>query len=413
MPAFLKLFLARRPPMLLFCFIATGTSSAAWAEGHVNAIGPSGPGADKSAQEAAGLYLYLAHPDLDRFRPSYLEGLSKDYVDGIALVVRWDRLEPKPGIFDWSDLDRWVVPTISIGKKLSIGVIAGFFTPKWLYQAGYDVPKNDFAFDPSNSGKTCQAWSQPSVWNPVFLHQYAAALTALADHLRQVKVDGKAAGSALEALTVIKLSGINNTTEELRVDSTRPDTGPCRQSDASSLWAKAGFTPERLIDAVKTIGSATAKTFPKRELGLAIIHKFAFPEIDDEGRTHEGTSIPDEVTARILRSVVPIYGKRLLVQWNALWQGAPPPEVVSARNGGASLGWQMNGFLGAWGGSGCIYPHWEIGPCKSAQDFHSILENGLNLGATYIEIQIGSVLEKAWQPAFEAAHIRLQELHVK
>ena len=358
-------------------------------------------------QSEAGLYLYLAHPDVERFRNPYIDALSKDYIDGVALVVRWDRVQPQPGLFDWSELDSWIKPTVSQGKKLSLGIIAGFFTPAWIYTAPYSVPKNTFDFDRSSSGKSCATWSQPSVWHPAYLHEYALLMTALADHLRTMRIVGMPEGSALRALRIIKLSGINNTSEELRVDSTAGDTGPCHQSDAAAVWAQAGFTPDRVVHAVESLAASTISAFPNQRLGLAIIHRNAFPPVDDEGHTYSTVPIPDALTARILRAIIPTYGRRLMVQWNALWQGAPPPEVLSAERSGASIGWQMNGFMGAWGGSGCIYPHWMIGACKSVADFGSILDNGINIGASYIEVQIGSVLEAQWQPAFQAAHARL------
>ena len=107
-------------------------------------------------------------------------------------------------------------------------------------------------------------------------------------------------------------------------------------------------------------------------------------------------------------AAVPVNGHQLLVQWDALWQGPPPPEVAAAGMQGARIGWQMNGFAGAWGGSRCIYPGFKISPCKSLADFQSILDNGINLGGQYIEVQVPSAINPNWQPAFQEAHQRLQ-----
>jgi hypothetical protein len=218
---------------------------------------------------------------------------------------------------------------------------------------------------------------------------------------------GLPSGAVYKALRVVKLSGINNTTEELRVDATKPDNGPCQQSDAAAIWAQAGFTPDKVIAAWKTIAEDTAKAFPDKILSVDVIHRGAFPSIDNGGRVVPPTrDAPDDLTEKILNIAVPMYRDRLMVQWDALWQGKPPQEVLDSGAHGARIGWQMNGFMGVWGGSGCVYKPFHTAACNNLADFQSILDNGINYGGRYIEIHAPNA-NTDFAPAFQAAHSRL------
>jgi len=357
--------------------------------------------------DEAGLYLYLAHPGLANFDALYSAGLTEPYIDGAAIIVQWAQLEPRPEVYDWSILDKWALKTVLLHKQLSVGVSSGLFAPEWIYGAGYRVPKNSFDFNRSGNGISCVVLTQPSFWNPVYLGEYRKMIAAMSEHLRALKGPDIPPGAVYQALRVVKLSGINITTEELKVDTTPPDTGPCHQSDATAIWAEAGFTPAKTVSAFMTLAADTSRAFPEKLLSLSVIHRNAFPPIDDNGHVYSTIPIPDVLTARILASAIPIYRSRLLVQWNALWQGGPPTEVLAAGKQGARIGWQMNGFRGDWTGSGCIYPGFKIRDCETVADFQSILDNGIDLGGRYIEVQGPSVGNKLWEPAFQAAHDRL------
>jgi hypothetical protein len=362
--------------------------------------------ADTSASEA-GFYVFMNHVALKNFDDVYTTALSQDYVDGAAIMLEWKAFEPQPDVYDWSDLDRWVEKAVTLHKKLSIGVVGGWFTPDWLYGSGYGVPKNSFNYDRSRRESACTILTLPSFWHPVYLREYGKMMAALSQHLRGLQGPGLPSGAVYKALRVVKLSGINNTTEELRVDATKPDNGPCQQSDAAAIWAQAGFTPDKVIAAWKTIAEDTAKAFPDKILSVDVIHRGAFPSIDNGGRVVPPTrDAPDDLTEKILNIAVPMYRDRLMVQWDALWQGKPPQEVLDSGAHGARIGWQMNGFMGVWGGSGCVYKPFHTAACNNLADFQSILDNGINYGGRYIEIHAPNA-NTDFAPAFQAAHSRL------
>ena len=283
-------------------------------------------------QDETGFYVFMNHIGLDHFYPTYTTALNKSYVDGAAIVVDWSAVEPRPGVYDWTIFDRWVETTVALNKKLAIGLVAGRATPDWLYGSGYNVPKNSFSFNRNRRGVACTILTLPSPWNVTYLREYAKTMAALSKHLHELEVPGHQPGAAYAALRIVKLSGINTTTEELHLDSTPPDDGPCHQSDAAAIWAAAAFTPKKIVDAWLTIAADTnAVQDPDKILSVAVIHKNAFPSIGEDGRPMTPIRVaPDELTAEILQAGIAHYGSRLLVQWNALYGGKVAEEVVEA-----------------------------------------------------------------------------------
>ena len=356
--------------------------------------------------EETGIYLYIAYPNLPHFDAPLCDALSKKFIDGALVEAYWDVIEPKPGMYDWTSLDRWVQRIAALHKRVSIAILAGLYTPKWLYAAG--VPENDFDYNRAGVGYGYAniRMAQPSFWHPVYLREYGKMMDALSRHLREMQVPGQPAGAAYQALRIVRISGVNNTTDELRVDNSKPDNGPCHQSDAAAIWAKAGYTPNKAVAALMDITDETAHAFPGKLMSVAIIHRGAFPAIDNAGRIVVPV-VPDLATQGFLDAAISKYRDRLIVQWDALSNGTAPAELIAAGKKGARIGFQMNGFMGAWGGSGYIYPHWKLEACKTPADFQRMLDNGLNMGAHYIEAQFASIDNPNWAPAFHEAHDRM------
>lgn len=357
----------------------------------------------------AGLYVYMNHPSLKNFDEMYDAALAADYIDGAAISIEWNLVEPNPHVYDWSHLDKWVEKAILLNKKLSLGIIAGHFAPEWLYDPQIGVPRNNFNYNRNPRGVFCSVLAQPSPWHPAYLREYGAMITALSGHLRDMQVAGRPRGAVYDAVRIVKLSGINVTTEELRVAANKPDDGPCKQSDATAIWADAGFTPNRILSAWMKIATDTAQAFPDKTLAVDIIHRGAFPSIDDNGQIYTPShDAPDDLTVMILNAAVPMFRDRLMVKWNALWQAKAPQEVLDAGHKGAQIGWQMNGFMGVREGSGCIYKPFVARTCETIDDFRAILDNGIAKGGNYIEIQAPN-LNPNYAPAFESTHRRMKE----
>jgi hypothetical protein len=203
----------------------------------------------------------------------------------------------------------------------------------------------------------------------------------------------------------VKLDGINNTSEELRLVANRGDNGPCHQSDARQVWATAGFTPSKIEGAWQALIENTGRVFNDKILSVDLIQVGAFPSIDEFGAIYTPPPhIVDSLTTRLVKVALARFKGRLSVQWNALSQKDLNPAVIDAGREGAIVAWQMNEFLGPEGGSGCIYGEQRL-RCKSTEDFYSILGNGVGQGAHFIEIWSKNVDE--YEPAFRRARDEL------
>jgi hypothetical protein len=342
---------------------------------------------------ASGLYVRI-DPDLVRQAGSFRTALSDPVVDGAAVMVRWSSIERKRGLYDWAILDPWIAKTSDLHKKLSIGVMAGWFTPTWLYNSG--VPANRFRYNRNPQGQpACTVLTLPSPWSPVFLHAYNEMIVALAAHLRTFK-----GGRAFAALRMIKVGGINNTTEELRLVANRADSGPCQQSDAQTIWQVAGFRPSKIVSAWNAMAEAAAKAFPQALLSIDVIQSGAFPPIDEKGNIYRPPPrSTDALTDQIIEDGSCHWGRRLAVQWDALSQGPVNPAVLGAKRKGATIGWQLNHFVA--NGSGCIYGTVRKS-CGSVAEFQTMLANGIVSGGSFVEIWANDV--ESYRPAFAYAH---------
>ena len=62
--------------------------------------------------------------------------LSNPNIDGVAIRIGWNKLEPTDGTFNWTAVDSMITQASSHGKKASISVLAGSSSPQWLYSEG-------------------------------------------------------------------------------------------------------------------------------------------------------------------------------------------------------------------------------------------------------------------------------------
>lgn len=362
------------------------------------------PSARDHRVDYTGLYVRI-DPSLVNQAQDFSNALSKSFVDGAAIMVQWAAIEPAPGTYDFAVLDRWVAESVKLGKAISLGVQAGSATPAWLYNSPYNVPKNNFNYNRNPQGTpTCTVLMLPSPWNDSFISQYSKMTADLARHLRELQVAGFPAGAAYDAVRIVKLTGINNTTEELRLVANKGDDGPCHQSNAQEIWAAAGFTPERITGAFTRISDNIATAFPNAILSLDVIKGVGFPPIDSNGRIYRPNPEAD-LSIRVIELGRQRYSGKFSVQWNALSQLPPNPAVTDAGARGAIVAWQLNEFLGPRGGTGCIYDERRV-PCQSTADFDYIIDNGINRGAAFIEIWAANVDQYA--VSFQRAHDKLK-----
>jgi hypothetical protein len=298
---------------------------------------------------------------------------SAPQVNGVSLGLIWSTIEPSAGVFDWSTLDAEVTRAVASGKKISISVDANrdvlgsdaFSTPPWLFNEG--VPELQFTALRQNGTSYTVDLAPP--WNPTYQQAYAAMMQALSSHLHSI-------GGAYADTTIVKVTGIDQITAETRLPAT---------TNSTLIWQAAGYTPNAVINAWKTLATSVNAAFPDKVLGTEVLDGSAFPPINNQGQivTPSDPSYVD-VTQQIINAGLASYAGRYEVQWDGLNSSFLSHVVLGAEQQGAIGGWQTNHWLTSGAGFGSSFST-AMTPTQS--QYQQILDFGARQGAgQYIEI---------------------------
>jgi hypothetical protein len=352
----------------------------------------SAPLLAQSVPDVRGIYVYSNNvATLSTGVASSLHSsLNVPGLDGIAIAIGWDAIEPSMGQYNWTTLDAWMDEAIAAGKKIDLVVTAGWDEPAWLFQpapAGAGAKELDFTISP-HSGQTgkCQAVTMAPPWDTAFLARWDTLLAAVAAHLKS--------NGTYDAVTLVRLTGINRTTEEMRLPAETPQsTGLACVTDAVTMWQQAGYKPSLLLHAFDAITASFKKSFPDKTIAVSIIPTNPFPPIAEDGSVIKGTP-PDENLPLMTLGAQRFPG-RFIVQFDFLMPGeaASPAVVGYAQTLGTLAAFQTNEYLGSIGqGAACSEPVTNPTPCTTAT-FLTLLETGIYplgssnpLRAQYIEV---------------------------
>ena len=154
---------------------------------------------------------------------------------GVFIRLLWSDVEPQPGVYDFTVLQREVEKAVKNGKLYSLGIKAGSDgTPDWMFSTnandtvraggGGGVPRLHLQ-DGDGSGPGCGAkMDLGSPTGAVYRQLYSALLTEIAKFI-------KTRADWYRALAYIRISGANLVSNENRLPKTC-DTGcPCNTSD--------------------------------------------------------------------------------------------------------------------------------------------------------------------------------------
>lgn len=357
-----------------------------------------------------GIYVY-SYP---RFveNGDYARAMAIAGVDGAAVVMKWAEIEPKKEVFDFTEFDRRVALVRSHGLAIELVILAGGGAPDWLYApppVGAGLRGLKFVFSHHNGeGKTVPV-TMPVPWDAAYVRAFGAMLSGVADHLRET--------GALPDVAVVKLTGINTDTDEIRLPNETPEsTGNRSVTDAVSTWRSAGYRPALVEEAMRGVAAAWARTFPQAWKVLPIIPQNSFPPLGDRGQVLDGQQAP-LVLHRLLDELVSAADKanrgRFILQMDWLNSDQPvrPRVMEIAGKLNVPVAWQTNFYLGREGkGAGCGGEFGATAPCDNA-GFLRLLHAGIapkggrgaNAKGLFIEvfppdvIQFASVVRQAHQ----------------
>jgi len=297
-----------------------------------------------------GLYVYSS--DVSQISSNYAQTLTASLgvpgIDGLVLVLGWSAVEPGNGQYNWTNLDEWMNRAIALGKKIDLAIPAGKDTPAWLFQpvasGGAGATPLNFTISPHQGATSnCIPETIAAPWDAAFLGSWNAMLTNLAFHLKRA--------GTYSNLTLLRLTGINRTTDELRLPAETPNgTGLDCVSNAPAIWQAAGYTPTLLLYGWSNIISAFQASFPDKPFSVAIIPNNAFPPIDNNSQILTN-KIPD-ATQPLLGLAAQKFAGHLVVQFNFLMTGsnASAEVIQAAQTLGTLPAFQSNNYFGSSGG---------------------------------------------------------------
>lgn len=222
---------------------------------------------------------------------------ASDAATGAYLRLRWDRIEPRRGVYDWGELDREVAKAVAAGKLYSVSVKAGKHgTPPWIFDEGVKplVFRDGSTHDAAADCKCGVFMTLGSPTDPRYEALYFEMLEALADHLAEN-------AAAYRHLAYVKPSGANLFSNEPRLpkrctcEAECPGTPTCDvpaeyadlphlQPDGrmcnTAVWADAGYTPQKLKGFFERQNALLAKRFPEKDFMYMLIQA-GWPQVTD------------------------------------------------------------------------------------------------------------------------------------
>jgi hypothetical protein len=191
-------------------------------------------------------------------------------------------------------------------------------------------------------------------------------------------------------IAVVKLTGVNATSEELRLPAEDPSVTKLCQGGAVNdiqLWKGAGYTPAKVEQALKDIASdfdtALSGALASTPVTLAIIPDGGFPPIDRSGQEVTGTAkqgLNTRTVAALVGDAADALSGRFILQHDYLnYNEAADPTVVGlARDNHVHLAWQTNLWRGNLGqGAGCGGSAGNGKACTDAE-YLNLLEAGIH-----------------------------------
>jgi len=327
----------------------------------------------------SGLYVATL-PLIDSRRAMPEDVYRRNEIEGIYIRLVWKTIEPSPSAYDWSTLDRELSLAMKYRKRISLSVITGGYTPTWLKHQGASMSR--FVVTHGDKNRACLAIDLGWPWDSHYQAAYIGAVNALAAHLRTLP-------GAYDAVRIVKITGISQFTEELRLPTTGNRPQNICQDDAISTWRAAGYRPRLVVDAWNKMAAGVAAAFPDKLLAQDVLDRNDFPPIGNRGELEARSTVKND----IIRSGIEKFGPRFAIQWNGLNSGGKLPEVVlDAGRRGAKIGWQSNAFRGLQGAGCNAERKGPAVPCDM-KGYRAILERGIATGAQYIEVWPNDVLQ--------------------
>jgi hypothetical protein len=310
--------------------------------------------------------------------------LSYACVDGFVLALKWAEMQPTiDGGYDFSSLDANLGTLADAGKKAAVELEAGEASPAWVCQSpggGATCMSIVEAAAPANAPNTsCGPELIPVPWDPTFEALFHTALDAFVAHV---------AGNT--TVVEIKVTGVNDTTDETAMPDAKGGTigcnsgsacssGMCTQSNAVIIIDDAGYGTQTMESAFLTYAGELRDAGPNITLGSQVSASLPNPGSGD---------LAEEIVDQFIDAgLAPI-----TVQDNGLRAvSGVDPGTRDAFAAGVAVGFQE--YLGVYGDTACKMSQglmvgqlgWD-GGCGNEQVMQIVVGYGIDAGASFLEL---------------------------
>jgi hypothetical protein len=326
--------------------------------------------------EVRGIYLIVPmDASIDHGSPLLTRALRNTDVSGVYLRTSWERVEPRPGIFDWSYLDAQIQTAVAEHRKVSVGIDAGQRSPEWLYTEG--VRRFHTVVEIPRQRDFCALVSLPVPWDRTFLAEQDRLIVAMGRHFADDP-----------GVVMIKVTGIGYRTDEVLLPHQVPrkvrgeevaERRWCTYPDDVQNWMNVGYTPRKVTSAFMHILRSYSQAFPHQKLVVMSSEK-AFPPIGADGTFDvEASNLPEHSLLPLAQRLL---GNRFIAQVNNLRADHVDPELM------ASKGHTQIAFQAAWPVTGDPKCRMSGGktPCDPTATFARAISNAIDARAVFIEL---------------------------
>lgn len=312
------------------------------------------------ANRHTGIYVIVRGSSFD----DGLKALEQPYVDGATLYLGLSLLMPKKGVYDWSYADKIIEAAARNGKNVNLAFLPGRWVPEWFYEEG--VKRFQWVHETNLVEPGKYDASAPIPWDPQLLELLSAMMQEA----------GKRYGRnpTVAAVQVVGPSLTNGLEAHFNV---KPEQA-----------ARAGYTPEKFIEAWKIMFQATAEAFPEKQLCWCIHDMFPNGRDAKPGRT-----IRDWAFKK--------YGTRLhllacyLTHESWFKKGNQAVDIWAERNHEIASGLQLINIYSTCG--------------FTPEQMESAFRNGVREGADYFEIFVEELRKPQYAAVVEKVHKELQK----
>jgi hypothetical protein len=166
------------------------------------------------------------------------------FVDGWLVRPGWDKVEPKPGTFDWTYIDNEIALAKRLKKKITLCILGGPQTPSWVYEAGAKDFSYNLPVGPRGDAKI------PLLWDETYQKEWSTLIRAL----------GKRYASE-ETVVLVHMTGATGNGLEMQLPFSPLE---------KDRWEKAGYTEEKAITGWKRIVDTFAEAFPNKPMDIDV-----------------------------------------------------------------------------------------------------------------------------------------------